>query len=73
MTVPKRKYPSICKRKEHFARARSTVTSWDKRNGDPVFRVERRVLHADSTDSEHLHQQRGAVSTTSPVLFHSRH
>ena len=29
-TVPKRKYPSVCKRKEHFARAWSRVTSWDK-------------------------------------------
>ena len=73
MTVPKRKYPSVCKRKERFARAWSRVTSWDKWNGDPIFRVKRQVLHADSTDSEHLHQQRGTVSMTNPVLFHNCH
>lgn len=42
-------------------------------DGDPIFRVKRRVLRADSTDSEHLHQQRGTVSMTNPVLFHSCH
>ena len=69
MTVAKRKYSGVCKRREHFERGWSEVTSWEKWDINPVFRVGRRILHTDSTDSDHLHQQRGAVAWQTQCYF----